>query len=110
MTTDASSERVADQLIARLHPATSPVGISWLALTAAAMFLLACGKRRTGVALANPVLLKESKVTIVDGLLASAVLLGLLLDAALGWWWADPLAALVIVLYGLREGIVAIRR
>jgi divalent metal cation (Fe/Co/Zn/Cd) transporter len=56
------------------------------------------------------VLLKESKVTMVDGLLASAVLLGLLLDAALGWWWADPLAALVIVLYGLREGIVAIRR
>jgi divalent metal cation (Fe/Co/Zn/Cd) transporter len=96
-------------LVARFHPKTSPIGIAWLVLTAVAMFLLAYGKGRTGEALGNPVLQKESKVTVVDGLLAVAVLAGLVLDAALGWWWADPLAALVIVFYGLREGVVALR-
>lgn len=96
-------------LIARFHAQTSPVGIVWLLLTAAVMFLLAHGKGRTGRALGNPVLQKESKVTVVDGLLAVAVLVGLVLDAVLGWWWADPLAAFVIVFYGAREGIVAIR-
>ena len=92
-------------LLAGFHPHTSPVGIVWLILTAAAMFLLAYGKGHTGAALGNPVLQKESKVTVVDGLLAVAVLLGLVLDAALGWWWADPLAAFVIVYYGVREGV-----
>ena len=42
-------------------------------------------------------------MTIIDGLLAVAVLVGLVLNAALGWWWADPLAALVIVYYGVKE-------
>ena len=96
-------------LHARFHPSTSISGITWLVLTAATMFLLACGKGNTGRALGNPVLLKESKVTVVDGLLAVTVLLGLVLDAAFGWWWADPLAALVIVYYGLREGVIALR-
>jgi divalent metal cation (Fe/Co/Zn/Cd) transporter len=92
-----------------LRPARSPGGIAWLALTAAAMFTLAWAKGRIGRALGNPVLLKESRVTAVDGLLAVAVLAGLLLDAAFGWWWADPASALVIVFYGLREGIGAFR-
>jgi divalent metal cation (Fe/Co/Zn/Cd) transporter len=48
-------------------------------------------------------------VTIIDGLLAVAVLVGLVLNAALGWWWADPLAALVIVYYGVRERRAAFR-
>lgn len=96
-------------LLARFHPRTSPVGIVWLALTCVAMLLLAYGKGRTGRALGNPVLVKESRVTVVDGLLAAAVLLGLILDVALGFWWADPLAALVIVYYGVREGLAAIR-
>jgi divalent metal cation (Fe/Co/Zn/Cd) transporter len=39
----------------------------------------------------------------VDGVLAVAVLAGLVLNAAAGWWWADPLAAIVIVFYALRE-------
>ena len=56
------------------------------------MFALAVGKARTGEALGNPVLLTEGRVTLVDALLATAVLLGVSLDAALGWWWADPLA------------------
>jgi divalent metal cation (Fe/Co/Zn/Cd) transporter len=51
------------------------------------MFALAAGKARTGAALDNPVLRTEGRVTIIDGLLAVAVLAGLLLNAALGWWW-----------------------
>lgn len=45
----------------------------------------------------------EGRVTFVDGLLATAVLLGVTLDTALGWWWADSLAGYVIVYYAARE-------
>ncbi len=75
----------------------------WTAITAAVMFALAYGKRRTGRALANPVLTAEGRVTVIDALLAVAVLLGLALNAAAGWWWADPAAGLVIVYYALVE-------
>jgi divalent metal cation (Fe/Co/Zn/Cd) transporter len=57
----------------------------------------------TGRRLGNPVLLTEARVTVIDGALAAAVLLGVALNAAAGWWWADPLSALVILVYGLRE-------
>ena len=85
------------------HPRHSVVGIAWTAATAMAMVALAAGKARTGKALSNPVLLTEGRVTLVDGILAVAVLAGLALNAAAGLWWADPLAALVIVFYALRE-------
>jgi hypothetical protein len=49
------------------------------------------------------VLVTEGRVTLVDGILATAVLTGLILNAAAGWWWTDPIAALVIVFYALRE-------
>jgi divalent metal cation (Fe/Co/Zn/Cd) transporter len=81
----------------------SPVGIGWTACTAAIMFALAWGKARTGAALGNPVLRAEGRVTMVDGILATAVLCGLVLDAALGWWWADPVAGFVLVFYAARE-------
>ncbi len=85
------------------HPGHSTPGIAWTAATAAAMFCLAAGKARTGGQLGNPVLITEGRVTLVDGILAIAVLAGLILNAAAGLWWADPLAALVIVCYALRE-------
>lgn len=85
------------------HARHSPLGIAWTGVTAIVMIALATGKGRTGRALANPVLLTESRVTAVDALMAVAVLLGLALNAALGLWWADPLAGLVLVGYGLRE-------
>jgi divalent metal cation (Fe/Co/Zn/Cd) transporter len=90
-------------LTAGYHPRHSLLGIVWTAITAAAMFVLSAGKSRTGTALGNPVLLSEGRVTLVDGILAAAVLAGLALNAAVGLWWADPLAALVIVVYALRE-------
>ena len=94
-------------LLAEIRPDPSPGGMLWLALTVVAMLALAYGKRRTGTALGNPVLVSESKVTVVDGLLAAAVLVGLAVNAVTGWWWADPVAGLVIVYYGLKEGLHA---
>jgi len=90
-------------LLSRHHPHSSPLGMAWTAVTAAVMFALAAGKARTGAALGNPVLVTEGRVTLVDGLLAAAVLAGLVLDAGLGWWWADPVAGYVLVYYALRE-------
>lgn len=89
-------------------PHHSPVGIVWLAATVAVMFALASGKARAGRALANPVLETEARVTMIDACLAVAVLAGLVLNAAAGWWWADPLAGFVIVFYGVREGWAAL--
>lgn len=85
------------------HARESPGGIVWTAITAVAMFALAAGKARTGAALRNPVLEAEGRVTFVDGILAAAVLLGLLLNALFAWWWADPVAGYVLVLYAGRE-------
>ncbi|MFJ7910534.1 cation transporter [Kitasatospora sp. NPDC096204] len=85
------------------HPHHSPLGIAWTAITAVVMFTLAAGKARTGAALDNPVLKTEGRVTLIDGLLAAAVLVGLALNSTLGWWWADPLAGFVLVYYAVRE-------
>jgi divalent metal cation (Fe/Co/Zn/Cd) transporter len=85
------------------HPRHSPAGIAWTAITALVMFALAAGKARIGRALDNPVLTTEGRVTLIDGLLAAAVLAGLALNAGLGWWWADPLAGYVLVYYAARE-------
>jgi divalent metal cation (Fe/Co/Zn/Cd) transporter len=90
-------------LIVGHHPKHSPLGIAWTAVTAVVMFSLAAGKARTGAALGNPVLQTEGRVTFIDGLLASAVMLGLVVNAGFGAWWADPVAGFVIVYYGLRE-------
>jgi divalent metal cation (Fe/Co/Zn/Cd) transporter len=89
------------------HPAPSPPGIAWLAVTCAVMLLLAWGKLNTGRQLGNLVLTTEARVTLIDAALAGAVLIGVGLNASLGLWWADPLAGLVIVYYGLTEGRAA---
>ncbi len=90
-------------LVAGYRPRHSVTGIAWTAITAAVMFALAYGKARTGKALGNPVLSTEGRVTLVDGILATAVLAGLLLNALAGWWQADPAAGYVLVYYAARE-------
>ncbi len=90
------------------HAGHSPVGIAWTALTAVAMFGLAWGKARTGSALGNPVLTTEGRVTLIDGVLATSVLAGLVANAAFGWWWADAVAAYVLVYYAAREALAAL--
>jgi divalent metal cation (Fe/Co/Zn/Cd) transporter len=90
-------------LLAGYRPHHSVLGIGWTAATAAVMFALARGKARTGAALGSPVLATEGRVTLIDGILATAVLAGLLLHAAAGWWQADPAAGYVLVCYAARE-------
>lgn len=96
-------------LAAGHHALPSPAGIAWTAITAVVMFVLAAGKAATGKALGNPVLIAEGRVTFIDGLLAAAVLAGILLDTLAGWWWADPVAGLVIVYYAVREALTILR-
>lgn len=99
----------AAALLAGHHATPVLGGIAWTAATAVVMFVLAALKTRTGRALGNPVLATEGRVTAVDGLLATAVLLGIALDLAFGWWWADPAAGLVIVYYAAREALPILR-
>ena len=80
---------------------------AWHVVTCAAMLLLAWGKSITGRRLGNLVLITEARVTLIDAALAGAVLIGVGLNALLGWWRADPLAGLVIVYYGRTEGRTA---
>jgi divalent metal cation (Fe/Co/Zn/Cd) transporter len=87
-----------------IRPDTSILGIAWLAATCAVMFALAPGKARTGAKLENRVLAAEANVTLVDGLLAAAILLGLVLNAVAGWWWADVAAGVVLIVYGVGQG------
>jgi hypothetical protein len=91
------------------HPGPSGLGIAWTAATCVVMLVLARGKAVTGAALCNPVLQAEGRVTLVDACLAAAVVVGLSVNAAFGWWWADPVAGLVIVGYALREARLTLR-
>lgn len=90
-------------ILTHTHPRPSPGGLAWTGMTCIAMLLLAYGKGVTGQRLRNQVLQTEARVTLVDAYLAGAVLVGLALNALLRWWWADPLASLAIVYYGVRE-------
>jgi divalent metal cation (Fe/Co/Zn/Cd) transporter len=96
-------------LLTQTRPSPSIAGIVWLTATFIAMLLLAYGKRVTGKQLGNVVLMTEGHVTLIDAYLAGSVLIGLILNALFGLWWADLLASLVIVYYGIREGIHALR-
>jgi divalent metal cation (Fe/Co/Zn/Cd) transporter len=95
--------QAAVTLASSAHPGHAILGVVWLGLTVCAMFALAAGKRNTGERLNNMVLRTEARVTVIDGALAAAVLTGVVLNTALGWWWADPVSALVILLYALHE-------
>ena len=90
-------------LIGAHQPEHTTIGIAWTAATVVVMLALARGKATTGRAIGNPVLQTEARVTLVDACLAAAVLVGLTLNALLGWWWADPISGLVIVAYAIRE-------
>jgi divalent metal cation (Fe/Co/Zn/Cd) transporter len=79
-----------------------------LAVTAAALLVmpgLAVAKRRTGQALGNRTLIADSAETAFCAFTSGAALLGLGLNSWLGWWWADPAAALVIAALAVREGM-----
>ena len=91
-------------LVNRAHPAVSWVGIALAAVTMVAMPLLASAKRRVGAALHSSATVKEAGQTQLCAYLSIALLVGLGANALLGWWWADPLAALVIAGVAVHEG------
>lgn len=73
------------------------------------MPLLARAKRRTGEAMGSPTLVADASETMLCSLLSVILLVGLLLNASAGWWWADPLAAIAIAWLAMREGVAAWR-
>jgi len=90
-------------------PKPTIISIIWLMITALVMFSLANGKNRIGKKINNPVLLAESKVTVIDGLLAVSVLIGLVFVKYFGWKWMDTISSFVIVFYGMKEAIHAFK-
>ncbi len=86
------------------HPGTSWVGIGLAAFTAPTMPLLAAAKRRVGRRLASAATVSEAAQNQICAYLSLALLAGLLLNATLGWWWADPAAALAIGAVAAKEG------
>jgi divalent metal cation (Fe/Co/Zn/Cd) transporter len=121
--TSARAERRAQQLIAASfvllaayigvesvrdlfgghHPDASWVGIGLSIVTLATMPPLALAKRRVGDALGSSATTSESRQTMLCAYLSVALLVGLGANAIAGWWWADPIAALVIATVAIRE-------
>ena len=85
-------------------PAESFLGIALATLSLVIMPFLALAKHRTGHALGSKALIADSKETLICSYLSFTLLLGLALNAAFGWWWADPAAALAMVPFIFREG------
>ena len=92
-------------LLTQAEPESSPLGIAYLGVTAVVMFSLAARKRRVGRDLDNQAFLAEARMTYLDGWLATAILAALALNTAFDWWWADPVAALVVALAAARESV-----
>jgi divalent metal cation (Fe/Co/Zn/Cd) transporter len=99
----------ARTLIAGHHPEASWVGIGLSLVALATMPPLANAKARVGERLDSSATKSEGRQNLVCAYLSAALLLGLAANAALGAWWADPLAALVIAGVAVREGRVAWR-
>ena len=83
-------------LITGRHPDESPWGIAYLAVTALVMFGLSSAKRRIADRLDSSPLRSEAAMTFLDGILSASTMIGLALNAVIGWWWADPAAALLV--------------
>jgi divalent metal cation (Fe/Co/Zn/Cd) transporter len=88
----------------RAHPERSPIGIGLTVASLLVMPLLGWRKRRVGASLRNQLVLADAAETILCATLAATTLLGLVLFAAFGWWWADPAAALAVAWFAVREG------
>ena len=97
-------ESVRD-LVGGNEPGVSWVGIGLAAVTAPTMPLLARAKRKVGHALGSAATVGEGGQNMICAYLSIALLVGLLANALVGWWWADPIAALVIGAVAAREGV-----
>ena len=93
----------------RAHPTESALGIAVAVASLIVMPVLARAKRRVATALGSGALTAEARQTEICVYLSVLLLLGLGLNAAVGWWWADPVAALAMVPLIAWEGIGALR-
>ena len=91
-------------LVARRAPESSFAGVLVALAALVVMPLLARAKLRVGGAIGSAALVADAKCTLACAWLSAAVLVGVGLNAAFGWWWADPIAALVMVPFLVREG------
>jgi divalent metal cation (Fe/Co/Zn/Cd) transporter len=94
-------------LISQARPGSSLAGMIVAAAALLVMPLLALAKQRTGQALDNQTLITDAAESRLCALTSGAALLGVGLNTWLGWWWADPAAALVIAALAVREGLGA---
>jgi divalent metal cation (Fe/Co/Zn/Cd) transporter len=92
-------------LIGSNHPEASWIGVGLAAFTAPTMPLLARAKRNVGRKLNSSATVSEASQNMICAYLSIALLAGLLANALLGWWWADPIAALVIAAVAAKEGV-----
>jgi divalent metal cation (Fe/Co/Zn/Cd) transporter len=91
------------------EPEPSPVGIALAVASLAIMPFLSWAQRRTGRALGSATVVADSTQTLLCTYLSAVLLAGLLLNATLGWSWADPIAGLVIAAVAAKEGVEAWR-
>lgn len=99
----------AKSLISREPPERSYIGIAIAALSLVVMPLLARAKRRVAAGIESRAMQADSKQTDLCAYLSAITLGGLVLNALFGWWWADPVAALVMVPIVAKEGVEALR-
>ncbi len=99
----------ARALVSGVDPDASPVGIGLAVASLVVMPFLSWAQRRTGRALGSRAVVADSTQTLLCTYLSAVLLAGLLLDAAVGWSWADPVAGLVIAAVAVREGRAAWR-
>jgi divalent metal cation (Fe/Co/Zn/Cd) transporter len=92
-------------LFSHKHPDKSLPGIVFIILTIAMMVSLGLIKKNIGTKMGSETVLANAKFTLIDGALASTVLLGLVLNAVFGWWWADQIMAIFLAIVAFREGI-----
>jgi divalent metal cation (Fe/Co/Zn/Cd) transporter len=90
-------------------PAESRLGIALAAVSVVVMPLLARAKRRVATALGSAALRADAQQTILCTYLSAILLGGLALNALIGWWWADPVAALCMVPIIVKEGVEGLR-
>ncbi|TQN43684.1 cation efflux family protein [Blastococcus colisei] len=96
-------------LLFRSEPEPSPLGIGLAIASLVIMPFLSWAQRRTGRALGSHAVVADAIQTLLCTYLSAVLLVGLILNATLGWGWADPIAGLVIAAVAVREGVAAWR-
>lgn len=96
-------------LVLREPPEATYIGIGIAALSLIVMPLLARAKRNVAIKINSRAMMADSKQTDICAYLSAILLVGLLLNALLGWWWADPLAAMIMIPIIAKEGIEALQ-